>query len=129
MTKKEFLERLNGLGLNRSRFCIISGGTMLMYGLRSETNDIDIKMGVQYFEEIRKKFPVRKSPKFDYLYELTDDVEVAVQEFDLKDTVMIDGYLVESLELQLAWKLKNGRAKDEPEIKRIQKYLQENRTG
>ena len=129
MTKKEFLERLNGLGLNRSRFCIISGGTMLMYGLRSETNDIDIKMGVQYFEEIRKKFPVRKSPKFDYLYELTDDVEVAVQEFDLKDTVMIDGYLVESLELQLAWKLKNGRAKDEPEIKRIQKYVQENRTG
>ena len=102
---------------------------MLMYGLRSETNDIDIKMGVQYFEEIRKKFPVRKSPKFDYLYELTDDVEVAVQEFDLKDTVMIDGYLVESLELQLAWKRKNGRAKDEPEIKRIQKYLQENRTG
>lgn len=128
MKKEEFLERLNELGLDRSRFCIISGGAMLMYGLREEASDIDIKMGRQYFEEVRKGSLIKKSSKFDYVYELFDDVDVAVQEFDLRDVVMIDGYLVESLERQLAWKLKNGRVKDQPEIEKIQRYLQERTT-
>ncbi len=125
MDKKRFLEKLDELGLDKSRFCIIAGGAMLMNGLRDKTDDIDIKMGRQYFEEIRSRFSVKESSKFSYLYELLDDVEVAVQEFDLRDMVMIDGYLVESLELQLRWKIKNGRAKDQLDIEKIQRYLQE----
>ena len=82
-------------------------------------------MGRQYFEEIRSRFSVKESSKFSYLYELLDDVEVAVQEFDLRDVIMIDGYLVESLELQLRWKIKNSRAKDQLDIEKIQRYLQE----
>lgn len=124
MTKEEFLERLDGLGLDKSKFCIISGGVMLMYGLREQTEDIDIKMGQDYFDEINDKFPTRKSPKYDYLYEIADNIEVAVQEFIPEDVVEIDGFLVETLELQLQWKLKNGRAKDQPDIEKIQKYLQ-----
>ncbi len=50
---------------------------------------------------------------------------MAVQEFDLRDVIMIDGYLVESLELQLRWKIKNSRAKDQLDIEKIQRYLQE----
>lgn len=124
MTRQEYLENLGELGLDKTKFCIISGGVMLMYGLRERTDDIDIKMGQEYFEEIRGRFPTRKSPKYDYLYEIADDIEVAVQEFVPEDVVEIDGFLVETLDLQLQWKLQNGRAKDWEDIKKIQFYLQ-----
>ena len=123
MTRKEFLERIEKLGLDRKRFCIISGGVMLMYGLREETGDIDIKMSPKYFTEIRDRFSVRKSPKFDYLYELEDGVEVAVMDYGFEDVVEMDGYLVESLQKQLEWKIANGREKDREDIERIREFL------
>ncbi len=126
MTKQEYLKSLDKLGLDKTKFCIISGGVILMYGLRERTDDIDIKMGREYFEKIRGRFPTRKSPKYDYLYEIADDIEVAVQEFRPKDVVEMDGYLVETLELQLEWKLQNGRAKDREDVEKIQIYLQNN---
>lgn len=124
MKKQEYLEKLNRLGLDRERFCIISGGVMLLYGLREETQDIDIKMSPAYFEEVRSRFSVRKSPKYDYLYEFGDDVEVAVQEYDQGDVRTIDGFQVESLEKQLEWKVRQGRQKDALDIKLIREYLQ-----
>lgn len=42
MKKQEFLSRLGELNLDAKRFCVISGGVMLLYGLRDETQDIDI---------------------------------------------------------------------------------------
>lgn len=124
MKKQEFLSRLGELNLDVERFCVISGGVMLLYGLKDETQDIDIKMSPEYFEEIRSRFPVRKSSKYDYLYELADDVEVAVQDYQLEDIVVLDGVQVESLEKQLEWKLQHGRDKDLPEIERIKAFLQ-----
>lgn len=124
MKKQEFLERLKELDLDAGKFCVISGGVMLLYGLRDETQDIDIKMSPTYFEEVKSRFPVRKSSKYDYLYELADDVEVAVEDYRPEDTVMLDGVLVESLEKQLEWKLRHGREKDLPEIERIRDFLQ-----
>ena len=47
--QEEVLERLDELGLDKSRFCIIAGGAMLMNGLRDKTDDIDIKMGETVF--------------------------------------------------------------------------------
>lgn len=97
---------------------------MLLYGLREETQDIDIKMSPAYFEEVRSRFSVRKSPKYDYLYEFGDDVEVAVQEYDQGDVRTVDGFQVESLEKQLEWKVRQGRQKDALDIKLIREYLQ-----
>ena len=39
----------------------------------------------------------------------------------------VDGYPVESLELQLKWMMKNNREKDKEKIKIIQNYLEQNK--
>ncbi len=44
MTKKEFLEKIDSLNLDKKRYCIISGGIMLLYGLKETTEDVDIKI-------------------------------------------------------------------------------------
>ena len=123
MNKEEYLKNLDSLNLDKNRYCIISGGIMLLYGLKESTEDIDIKVKPDYFEELKERFEFKKSPKYPYLYELSDTVEVAVLDFDLEDIEIVDGYPVESLELQLTWMLEHKRKKDKEKIKIIRDFL------
>lgn len=95
----------------------------MLYGLKEETEDIDIKIRPDYFDELNGRFNFRKSPKEEYLYEISDDVEVAVLDYDDKDTVIVDGYPVESLELLLDWMIDRNRPKDQEKIKILKAYL------
>jgi len=123
MNKKEFIKKLDSLNLDKNRYCIISGGVMLLYNLKPTTEDIDIKVRPDYFEELKSKYEFKKSPKYDYLYELDDKTEVAVLDYDNNDIRTVDGYPVESLELQLKWMLEQNRLKDKEKIKIIEDYL------
>ena len=123
MKKKEYLEKLDELGLDKSKYCIIAGGVMLMYGLKDETDDIDIRVLPSYFEELNNRYEFKKSNKYSYLYELGEYVEVAVVDFDKEDVEYIDGYPVLSLMKELEWKIKNNREKDKDAIIKIEEYL------
>ena len=123
MNKEEYKKKLDALGLDKNRYCVISGGTMLLYGLKETTEDVDIKVKPDYFEELKTKFKFKKSPKYPYLWELDDETEVAVLDFDDSDVMIVDGYPAESLELQLKWMLEHNRPKDQKKIRTIRDYL------
>ena len=123
MNKKEFTKKLDKLGLDKNRYCIISGGVMLLYNLKPSTEDIDIKIRPNYFEELKSKYNFKKSTKYDYLYELEDKAEVAVLNYSDNDVEIVEGYPVESLELQLKWMLEQNRPKDQEKILIIKNYL------
>ena len=123
MNKEEYKKKLDALGLDKNRYCVISGGTMLLYGLKETTEDVDIKVRPDYFEELKAKFKLKKSPKYSYLWELDDETEVAVLDYDDSDVVMVDGYPAESLELQLKWMLEHNRPKDQKKIETIRNHL------
>ena len=123
MNKQEYIEKLDSLELDKKRYCIISGGVMLLYGLKETTEDIDIKVRPDYYEELKERFAFKKSPKYPYLYELDKSTEVAVLDYQEEDTRIVDGYPVESLELQLKWMLEQNRPKDQEKIKVIKRYL------
>lgn len=123
MNKEEYKKKLDALGLDKNRYCVISGGTMLLYGLKETTEDVDIKVKPDYFEELKTKFKFKKSPKYPYLWELDDETEVAVLDFDDSDVMTVDGYPAESLELQLKWMLEHNRPKDQKKIRAIRDYL------
>ena len=123
MKRREYLRKLDELGLDKDKYCIIAGGVMLMNGLKNDTDDIDIRVLPSYFEELKSRFEFRKSSKYLYLYELGDNIEVAVVEFNEKDVEFIDGYPVLSLRKELEWKFKNNREKDKDSIIKIEEYL------
>ncbi|MBR5669960.1 hypothetical protein IKX12_02670 [Candidatus Saccharibacteria bacterium] len=123
MDKRTFLAKLDSLGLDKNRYCIIAGGSMLIRGLKNTTDDIDIEIRPDYFEELEERFTFKKSPKYPYLYSLSDNVEVAVLEYDQEDVEIVDGYPTESLEHFLTWILENKRPKDKEKIAIIRNYL------
>ena len=124
MKKKEYLNKLDELSLDKDKYCIIAGGVMLMHGLKDDTDDVDVRVLPSYFEELKSRFEFKKSSKYSYLYELGDNIEVAVVEFDKKDVEFIDGYPVLSLRKELEWKIKNNREKDKDSIIKIKEYLE-----
>ena len=126
MTKKEYLKELDKLNLDKNKYCIIAGGVMLLNDLRSETNDIDLRVKPDYFKELSNKYKMTKSPKYSYLYNLNDFIEIAVTDFNESDITFINGYPVLKLEKELEWKLKNNRPKDQSDIEKIKKYLKIN---
>lgn len=123
MNRIEYLKKLDELKLDKNRYCIISGGIMLLYGLREETEDIDIRIRPDYFEELKKRFKFKKSSKLDNLYELSNEIEVRVLDYDDSNIEMYDGYPVWKLELQLEWFKEHNRDKDKKKIKIIEEYL------
>lgn len=85
MNKEEYIKKLDALNLDKDRYCIIAGGVMLLYGLKEKTEDIDIKIKPDYFEELKSRFEFKKSPKYSYLYEINDEIEIAVLDYNLSD--------------------------------------------
>ena len=61
------------------------------------------------------------------MYEISDDIEVAVREYDDKDVEFVAEHPAESLELTLGWMLEHNRPKDQEKIKLVQDYLNKNR--
>ena len=123
MNRVEYKKKLDELKLDKNRYCIISGGIMLLYGLKESTEDIDIRIKPDYFEELKSRFKFKKSSKLDNLYELSDEIEVRVLDYDDSNIEMYDGYPVWKLELQLEWFKEQKRDKDIEKIKIIENFL------
>lgn len=123
MNVSEYKKKVDSLNFNKEDYCIISGGVMLMYGLRESTSDIDLKISSSLFEKLNGEGSLTKNSKMDGLYNYRDDIELMALGFDQNNVVMVDGYPVETLEKQLEWKLAAGREKDQKDIELIQKYL------
>ena len=47
MEKQEFIEKLNNFGFPKTEFVILSGGSLLLRGLREETADFERYPGSQ----------------------------------------------------------------------------------
>lgn len=125
MHKQELIEKLDALKLDKDKYCIISGGVLLLYGIKDTTNDIDIKIKPSYFDELKGRFNFKKSPKIEYedLYEIDDEIEVVVKDYNDEDVHIVDGYPVESLKLTLKWWVDHNRPKDQEKIKLVKEYL------
>ena len=123
MNKVQYLEIVDKLNWDKSQYCIIASGVMLMHGLREEVDDVDLKVSPALFQKLLYQYHMPQSSRYDYVYELADNIDVNCRDFNSDDIEWVDGYPVEKLEKQLAWKLANNRPKDAEDIRKIQEYL------
>jgi hypothetical protein len=119
MYKDEFIEKLNNIGWDKSQYIILSGGSMLMRGLKTQTHDFDLSVS----KNLAEKIGLYNSPKnkdgvyipFD-MAEATDDMDKI--EFDL-----VNGFQCQSLQSILRYKKNRGLSKDLRDIPIIEAVL------
>ena len=123
MTRTEFIKRLEELDLPKSEFLILSGGSLLMRGLRESTADMDICVS----ETLAAALDLEYCPQDeDGCYSPFPDVQMkadmAGRAYDV-----IDGYRCQTLEDILAKKREWRRPKDQKDIVVIEQYLKNHR--
>ena len=123
MNKQEYIAALEKLNLPKSEFIILSGGSLLMHGLRETTQDLDFC----FSKKLAKELDLYSAPKDkDGLYVPFENCQVFRDDFgDIKYDV-VDGYNCESLQDILEFKRRVNRPKDQADIKKIEEFLASN---
>ena len=77
MNRTELLKRLNKLEIAKEDYWLITGGAMVLYGLREETGDIDLGCTRSLADELEAKgYPVTRTPDGNRKILLADDIEI-----------------------------------------------------
>ncbi|MBR3172459.1 hypothetical protein IKF21_00860 [Candidatus Saccharibacteria bacterium] len=119
MNKEEFVAVLEEMALPKDQFIILSGGSLLMRGLRDTTADLDLCMTKKLAQDI-KLYDLPQDEKG--LYNPRENVQ-AMDDYDEKEFDLVDGYQCETLESILEFKKRLRRPKDLKDIARIERVL------
>ena len=122
MNKTEFINRLEELDLPKTEFLILSGGSLLLRGIRESTADMDICVS----EELAAALDLERCPKdkdgcFSPFPDVQMKADMAGRDFDI-----VDGYRCQTLNDILALRRKWRRPKDLRDIKLIEEWLAKN---
>lgn len=132
MTRQDLIDCYKGLlkevGLMPHHMHVDAGGSMLMHGLREQTDDIDTTVNEAVYAKIKSKLP--KWAVYEDLAHPSGLKVLSVGPFDIHcmshcvdDVVVIDGVACQSLRDVLRLKEKLNRPKDQADIERIRKHL------
>lgn len=126
MTKEDIIQRLNALNFDKKEYWLIAGSAMVFYGLREQTNDIDLGCTPKLANQLEAlSFPT------EYLSDGTRKIScgqnVEIFENWLYDTIqLVDNFPVISLHGLLEMKEYLGREKDYADIHMIKNYIEKN---
>ena len=123
MNKKELLELAKTLNLPKEEYCIISGGALVIHGLREQTNDLDIDITKKGFEILKEKYSLELIREDIKQYKVSDKIECFLVDKLESDIQYIDNYPCESLISIYKFKKRVNREKDQADILAIEKIL------
>ncbi|MDQ5983615.1 MAG: hypothetical protein RUMPE_00639 [Eubacteriales bacterium SKADARSKE-1] len=80
MNKIQMISLLENLDLPEDDYYILSGGCLLLYGIREEAQDLDLCVSSKLFNQLKKEYNIDEKSKNPVgFYKLMDDVEIVVQ--------------------------------------------------
>lgn len=125
MNKQEYIKALATLNLPKSEYIILSGGSLLMRGLRAASSDLDLCVSKRLAQQIN----LHQAPKDRYGYFRPFPNCQVIEGFEHFGFDIIDGYQCETLPDVLAFKKSLRRPKDLQDIKLIEQHLSINHTS
>ena len=123
MNRAELIERVKALPFPKEDFWVITGGAMVLYGLREKTHDIDLGCTSRLADELEQQ-GAEVSIRKDGTRKLVLDGDVEIMENWLYDRVeTVEDIPVISLKGLKEMKLSLGREKDLRDVALIDAYL------
>ena len=129
LNRTEVIEIVNNLKLPIGKYVITSGSAIVLHNLREMTNDVDITVDSNLFEQFVEKGYEVKCHKINdikscTLIDLSDEIQlICIDEIPNKYVTMVDGIPTQTIEYLLEFKLGLNREKDQSDIKILKKYL------
>ena len=124
MNRTQLLERLKTLAFDKNDYWLITGGAMVLYGLRAETGDIDLGCTREMADALEASGltpTILKDGTRKFLY--GEDIEI-FEEWLYDRVELVEGVPVISLNGLLAMKKTLGREKDLRDVRLIEERMQ-----
>ena len=101
LDKEKLIARLKELPLDDAQYWLITGGAMVLYGLREQTSDIDLGCTSELADYLQEKgFPTKQLPDGTRKIVVAEDVEIfenwledRVERFEGVPVISIHGLL------------------------------------
>lgn len=122
MNKNDVIQRLNELNFDKKEYWLITGGAMVLYGIREETGDIDLGCTTKMADELQKQgcsVSVMDNGMRKIAY--ADDVEI-FENWLCGEITEQEGFPVLSLNGLIEMKRQIGREKDFRDIALIEQF-------
>ena len=128
MNKEELVKLVESLGLLTGEYYILGGGSLVLFGIKETTSDLDLCVSEEQFNVLKEKYKLKEEDKNECgFYHITDLIEVVPNKKENFQVDNDDGYDVEPIRKILEFKLKRNAPKDQVHIKKIKKYLEEHK--
>ena len=123
---KDYIEKLlKKLNIMKDEYYIVGSSSMVIRGIRYIAGDLDLCMTEKAFEELKTRYNIEKTNKgYDNLYKLNDEIEFFVNSKEKFKMEYVHGWPLEDIHVLLDFKLKRNDEKDQKDIIRIKKYLE-----
>ena len=119
MNTEEYLKGLKRFNLPKEEFIVLSGGSLLLRGIREKTDDFDLC----FSDKLAEKMNVKDMPKNEKGFSSPFEKCEVIGGFEGFDFDIVEGYKCETLENILKFKRKERRPKDLVDIERIEKWM------
>ena len=118
MNKKELIELIESLNIDKEEFWLLSSGALVLRGIFPDAGDLDIGVSEKGLEQLKENFDL--TPKGNGWYKVNDKVECVL---DNKDVEKVDGYNVENIKRYYSYLLQSNREKDKLRIPLVEAYM------
>ena len=127
MKRSDIIERLRGFPYDKEDYRVITGGAMVLYGMRENTHDIDLSCTPEMADVLESQgYLCKTSTDGNRRFKIGEDIEVFESRL-CGEPVTLEGIPVVSVEELAEMKRSLGREKDKKDLELIKEYLR--RTG
>ena len=117
MTKEDIFKKLDSLKLDKSKYIIISGASLVCQDLLEETSDIDLACSIEYYQSIPWK---KEVGYFNTEIKIWDSFEIGPNFYDDSRVVVINGYRFANIEATYELKKIEDKKKDKKLIQKLE---------
>ena len=126
MNKEELIKLVESLNLPKEEYYILGGGSLVIYGIKDTTADLDLCVSEELFEKLKEEYNLTEKNKCGF-YSISDNIEMIPNPKEEFTCEVIEGYQVEVLERILEFKKKRNAPKDRPYVEKIEEYLEKHK--
>ena len=126
MNKYTLIDKVQALQLPVGSYCVLAGGAMLFYGLREQTQDIDLHVNEVAFLHLQATQVLVLLDEERRHYAIGDDIELYVTPQEDIVFTLREGVCIQTPQAVLDLKRRLNRAKDEKDIEALELYIKMN---
>ena len=121
MNKKELLELIKSIKIDKEEFIVLSSGALVLRGIMDSAGDLDILVTQKGFEQLKENYDLKEKKECNNSYIVNEKIECILNDNEDRKEKMGD-YYIQDINQYLEFLKESNREKDKLRIQRVEKY-------